>query len=273
MFSGDPLLRRDPRMTRSRQRIRRTLCALALLVLPVLAADAADAPWRNARQMILVIVPDWDASHATLRTFARDATQGWHSAGTDVPVVVGRAGAAWGLGLHPAQPGPQKREGDGRSPAGVFALGTAFGYAASARTALRYAALDADDWCIDVDGSPLYNRIVNAREVGAAAVAGSSEPMRRDLHADGDQRYRLGFVIESNPDAVAHRGSCIFAHVWKSADSPTAGCTAMAEPVMRALLAWLRPQDHPVFVLLPRQEYRRLRSAWHLPHIAAANDP
>ena len=34
-------------------------------------------------------------------------------------------------------------------------------------------------------------------------------------------------------------GSCIFAHLWKSADSATAGCTAMAELAMRKLLAWL----------------------------------
>ena len=43
---------------------------------------------------------------------------------TAAPVSVGRNGAAWGLGLHAAQPqGPQKQEGDGRAPAGVFTLG------------------------------------------------------------------------------------------------------------------------------------------------------
>ena len=38
---------------------------------------------------------------------------------------------------------------------------------------------------------------------------------------------------------------------------------------MQALFAWLRPQDHPVFVLLPQNEYVRLKSAWDLPSLGA----
>jgi L,D-peptidoglycan transpeptidase YkuD (ErfK/YbiS/YcfS/YnhG family) len=228
----------------------------------------ADLPWANARQLVLVTTPDWNATHATLRTFTRSA-QGWDAVDDPIPVVIGRTGAAWGVGLHPMQAGPQKREGDGRSPAGVFTLGTAFGYARSVATHLAYAAMDADDYCIDVDRSPLYNRIVNARDVGRAAIAGSTEPMRRDLHADGDQRYKLGFVIGHNPRGVPGAGSCIFAHLQLSADSSTAGCTAMTEPAMLTLLSWLRPQDHPVFVLLPNDEYARLQAVWDLPDLAS----
>lgn len=242
-----------------------TVAMLALIATS--SAIAADVPWSNARQLILVITPDWNGDHALLRTYTRD-TDGWQAVVAATPVAIGRAGSAWGIGMHPTQAGVQKKEGDGRSPAGVFALGTAFGYAASASTGMPYAAMDADDWCIDVDGSPLYNRIVDAREVGAAAVAGSSEPMRLDLHADGDARYKLGFVIEHNSRGNAGAGSCIFAHLWKSADSTTAGCTAMTESAMRALLDWLQPGEHPVFVLLPQREYERLHKAWNLPSIA-----
>jgi L,D-peptidoglycan transpeptidase YkuD (ErfK/YbiS/YcfS/YnhG family) len=125
--------------------------------------------------------------------------------------------------------------------------------------------MEAADWCIDVPASPLYNRIVDAREVGDAAVAGSTEPMRRDLHAAGDQRYRLGFVIEHNAAARPGAGSCIFAHLWKAPGEATAGCTAMEEPAMQDLLAWLDPRRQPVFVLLPLAEYQRLWSHWRLP--------
>ncbi|MEO8671916.1 MAG: hypothetical protein ABI411_11415 [Tahibacter sp.] len=225
---------------------------------------ATPQPWNDAGQMVLVIAPDWNSSRAVLHRFERDA-RGWKAESAAVPVVIGRAGSAWGIGLHPAQPGLQKVEGDGRSPAGVFGLGTAFGYAETALTALSYAAMNADDYCVDVSGSPLYNRIVNAGVVGSDAIAGSTEPMRRDLHADGDLRYRLGFVIEHNPHALVGAGSCIFAHLWKSAESSTAGCTAMDDATMRALLEWLQPSRHPVFVLLPQREYARLRSRWNLP--------
>jgi len=248
------------------------LCIL-LAVIAILASCAnvhrgAPLPWSDARQLVLVITPDWNSSSGTLRTYTR-TEHGWRAASTALPAVIGRAGSAWGIGLHPQQPGPIKHEGDGRSPAGVFAIGSAFGYAAAEATGLPYLPLNADEYCVDVSGSPLYNRIVDARTVGSAAVAGSTEPMRRDLHANGDDAYKIGFVIEHNPHGESGGGSCIFAHLWKSADSSTSGCTAMAEPALRSVLAWLQPREHPVFVLLPRAEYERLRTAWNLPEIAA----
>ncbi|HZD54505.1 MAG TPA: L,D-transpeptidase family protein [Woeseiaceae bacterium] len=242
--------------------------ALFLLSTRPLPSWSAELPWSDAQQLVLVTTPDWDSSQGSLRTFVRAET-GWKEIDAAVPVVVGRAGAAWGVGLHAPQGGPQKHEGDGRSPAGVFAIGAAFGYADSASTALPYEPMDANDWCIDVSASPLYNRIVDAERVGAEAVAGSTEPMRRDLHR-GDQLYEIGLVIEHNPAGKPGAGSCIFAHVWKSADVPTAGCTAMAEPALRRLLSWLRPSADPVFVLLPMPEYERLRDDWTLPEIAPA---
>jgi L,D-peptidoglycan transpeptidase YkuD (ErfK/YbiS/YcfS/YnhG family) len=91
--------------------------------------------------------------------------------------------------------------------------------------------------------------------------------MRRDLHFHGDQAYRIGFVIEHNPHGVAQGGSCIFAHLWSSPSTGTTGCTAMTPGTMQRLLAWLKPWAHPVFVLLPQDEYARLRKTWQLPAV------
>ena len=248
---------------------------LATLACAALLAGCAHAPatqpqtWAHARQLVLVVVDGWDAPGGTLRRYAR-RDGGWVQQGEPAPVVIGRNGAAWGIGLHDMAEGtggdgPRKREGDGRSPAGVFAIGEAFGYPAHVDTGLRYAAMDAGDYCIDSSGSPYYNRIVDTADAGAGIVEQSTEPMRRDLHAGGDQRYRLGFVIEHNPRAVPMGGSCIFAHLWQSPDSTTTGCTAMAPSTMDALLRWLDARGRPVFVLLPRREYLRLWRAWSLP--------
>lgn len=229
------------------------------------ARSGDGAAWNDAAQLVLVTTADWNADTGMLRTFVRDRG-GWKQVGAPAPVTVGRNGSAWGVGLHPAQLGaPAKREGDGRAPAGVFAIGEAFGYAPGADTALPYAQMQDTSWCMDVVASPLYNRIVDARQVGEDAVKGSSEPMRRDLHEGGDQRYRNGFVIEHNPQGLKNAGSCIFAHLWKAPGAPTAGCTAMAASVMQRLYVWLRPAAHPVFVLLPQAEYDRLKTAWNLP--------
>jgi L,D-peptidoglycan transpeptidase YkuD (ErfK/YbiS/YcfS/YnhG family) len=243
-----------------------TPCLLAFAI-----ANAAPEPvstaWLDARQLILVVTPDWNANRGTLQAFDR-TERGWRPFGRSAPVAVGRAGSAWGAGLHGAQPGALKREGDGRSPAGVFRVGVAFGYASTARTGLPYRAMSASDYCIDVPASPLYNTIVNAHDVGERAVAGSTEPMRLDIHHDGDQRYRLGFVVEHNPERVPGAGSCIFAHLWRAADEPTSGCTSMEHSTMRVLLTWLRADRRPIFILLPQSEYARLEAAWQLPEVS-----
>lgn len=227
--------------------------------------------WQSSRQLVLVTVADWNTDHGVLRRFTRGA-HGWVAAGVAAPVTIDKTGAGWGLGLNaPQHGGPVKHEGDNRSPAGVFRIGDTFGYAASVDTAMPYLALNATEYCVDVSGAAHYNRIVDANVVGADAVKGSTEPMRRDLHLDGDQRYRMGFVIEQNPQAKPQAGSCIFAHLWKSPTDSTAGCTAMRPSTMQSLLAWLRPEDEPIFVLLPRHEYERLRTDWQLPAIAATD--
>lgn len=231
-------------------------------------------PWPNpaTRQLVVVLTPNWDAPQGRLARFERDASSAWRPVGASFPVMVGRSGSAWGLGVHaPQADGPQKAEGDGRAPAGVFAIGTAFGYGDSAATRLVYAPMQREHWCIDVPGSPLYNRIVDTREVGPKAIEGSTEPMRRDLHKEGDPRYRLGFVIEHNAAGADRAGSCIFAHLWKGPDVPTAGCTAMADADMASLLGWLDPAATPRFVLLPVQAYARLQAAWDLPAPGTGN--
>lgn len=243
------------------------LCLLAMVLAGCAGTSTRQATraWDGAQQMVVVTTADWDANTGTLQRYERDGGH-WRALGDAAPITIGRSGSAWGVGLNAPQAGePQKREGDGRAPAGVFAIGTAFGYADNSASAWPYQAMTASDYCIDVDGSPLYNRIVDAAQVGAQAVAGSTEPMRRDLHANGDQRYKLGFVIEHNPDNRNGAGSCIFAHLWKAPGETTAGCTAMAEPVMQQLLAWLDPRRKPVFVLLPKAEYGRVRRDWDLP--------
>jgi L,D-peptidoglycan transpeptidase YkuD (ErfK/YbiS/YcfS/YnhG family) len=246
----------------------RRCATLAALLLPALlsATEKNTLPIPpDSAQLIVVSAVDWQAPSGTLQRFERVEGR-WEPIDAPFPVVIGKNGAAWGLGLHPpVSDGPRKVEGDGKAPAGVFALGTAFGYAPALETKLGYAAMNDTDWCVDVNESPLYNRIVSTRDVGIGAVDGSTEPMRRDLHLGGDSVYKKGFIIKHNPDNMAKAGSCIFAHLWRSPGAATAGCTAMPEADMDRLLAWLDAGKNPVFVLLPAAEYSRLRKPWQLP--------
>ena len=239
----------------------------AALALLAFAGTAAANPVEGARQLVVVTTDGWDSTAGQLQSFERGAS-GWQATAEPFAVALGRSGSAWGIGLHPArveQDGPRKVEGDGRSPAGVFALGTAFGAAANARTGLPYQPMQETSYCMDVPDSPYYNRIVDAGRVGAEAVAGSTEPMRLDLQDPQDVRYRQGFVVAHNPRNEPGKGSCIFAHLWREPGEATAGCTAMPGPRMAALLQWLKADQQPRFVLLPRADYLRLQAQWQLP--------
>lgn len=249
-------------------RITHLLTAFGLcLTFSLVASETKPFGIAESSQIILVTVPDWQSPTGQLQRYER-IDNVWQKVDAPYPVTVGKNGSAWGLGLHQnPKYDPIKIEGDGKAPAGIFSIGTAFGYPDSLATHLNYQAMNDTDWCVDVNESPLYNQIVSTRVVGIDAVEGSSEPMRRDMHLNGDQLYQKGFVIAHNPDNIPKAGSCIFAHLWRFPGKATAGCTAMSSIDMDALLLWLDKDKKPLFVLLPTSEYQRFQTSWHLPLI------
>ena len=60
-------------------------------------------------------------------------------------------------------------------------------------------------------------------------------------------------------------GSAIFFHLCRENDAVTTGCTSMEEPSFRTLLESFLPKDEPVYVLVPRTDYNRLKASWKLP--------
>ena len=221
-------------------------------------------PLARSRQLLVVTTRGWDDVPGTLRRFERKGKRGaWARVGKEVPVAVGRAGLGWGAGLVDTSTtaGPQKKEGDGKAPAGVFALGAAFGFAPERAAWLRvpYIPLTDSVECVDDAASRHYNLIVDRLAAGDFDW-NSSEHMR------SVEGYRWGLVVRHNAaPPVAGRGSCIFLHVWAGPGRGTAGCTAMEESNLTELLRWLDPKNDPLLVQLTEGEYARLRAAWRLP--------
>jgi D-alanyl-D-alanine dipeptidase len=218
----------------------------------------------TTNQLVTAITADWDAVGAELRLWTRDGA-GWKQIGDAWRGVVGRSGTSWGSGLHgrgaPAgRAGPIKREGDGKSPAGVFDLTSAFGYAKTAPSGstIGYQQVDTNWKCVDDPRSREYNRVLDARSTTVDWK--SAEEMRR-----GDDAYEWVVEVAHNASRTPMDGSCIFLHVWSGPDSSTVGCTAMEEAVLASLIAKLSPADRPAFVLLPRAEYDALAETWNLP--------
>jgi D-alanyl-D-alanine dipeptidase len=214
--------------------------------------------------LVIGSIENWSSTTATLQVWQRSSS-GWTRKGDAWPAVIGNAGAAWGIGLHgngaPNREGPVKKEGDGKSPAGVFEIHGAYGVAEEAPkdTKLAYETTAHGDWqCVDDSSSDHYGEIVDRKQVPSDWQ--SHEEMLRD-----DALYAWVIDIGHNPDHVASKGSCIFFHVWNGKDSTTVGCTAMAEHDIVSLLRVLDPADHPLYVLLPLDDYKALAPVWGLP--------
>jgi L,D-peptidoglycan transpeptidase YkuD (ErfK/YbiS/YcfS/YnhG family) len=216
-------------------------------------------------QAVVVRTADWTTFKASLRFYERDSSDlPWVDVLGHIPAVIGKNGLGWGRGIHRMYScfHPVKREGDGRSPAGIFRFGTAFGYAAPGDVGwirLPYRQATGCLHCIDDPDSPHYNTLVDTGEV--KQVWKSHEVMRRE-----DELYRLGAVIKHNADMpMAGLGSCIFLHIWKGPHEGTSGCTAMEHGDVERLLRRLDPLAGPMLVQLPESEYDRAREIWQLP--------
>lgn len=233
------------------------------LALPM-ALLAQQAPLAKAQQLIVVTTRGWNEVPGTLQRYERkDVRASWQAVGTAVPIVVGKNGLGWGRGVNaPVKgDGPVKHEGDGRSPAGIFTLESAFGYAPADSAQwlkLPYQRATSTYECVDDTTSRYYNQTLERATV--APDWHSSEIMRR-----ADNAYRWGVIVANNMPARAAGGSCIFLHIWSGPTKGTAGCTAMAEPHLLAIMRWLDPARHPLLVQLTDTEHAHLRSAWALP--------
>jgi L,D-peptidoglycan transpeptidase YkuD (ErfK/YbiS/YcfS/YnhG family) len=183
----------------------------------------------DGSQAIIVHPIKKDSTQAQVSAWQKDGSH-WRLVYV-VSAVLGRNGLAASGG---------KKEGDGKTPSGTYALGPAFGYASSVSTGLSYRqATDNDFWVDDVQ-SMQYNQWVNGKP-----QANSFERMKRR-----DNLYQYGIVIGYNMHPIVKgAGSAIFMHVWRGVNSSTAGCVALNQRSLRKILRWLDWHYQPVIIL------------------------
>ena len=225
------------------------------------AARALDP---DVREVVVAIAPGWDSMQGHLQCFRRATGGQWQAASEPVPVLFGKNGLAWGRGVEGTdEAGLQKKEHDGRAPAGVFKIGTIYTYDAALPSGADYpfhTVNDADAW-VDDPTSPNYNKHVAIPDVNHPPAWFEKQKMRH-----GDFAYRWLVEIRHNADpAVPGDGSAIFFHIRRGESRPTSGCTTMAEPNLVKLIQFLRAEDHPRYTLLPWSEYQAKWRGWGLP--------
>ncbi|WP_345993352.1 L,D-transpeptidase family protein [Sulfurimonas sp. HSL-1716] len=200
----------------------------------------------HARQILLVVSENFNSTKAKLYTFEDSK-----SVFRGIDVNIGRNGLAWDGDdkyFHHDKKEPLKREGDGKSPAGVFLLKSSFGYEDN-DFLLPYIKSTTEKICVDDADSDFYNRIIDMPKEQPK----SFENMKRD-----DIQYKIGVVVDYNPNKVKNRGSCIFLHVQKEKDHPTAGCTSMRYEDLRKILKWLDPNKKPLLIQIPKNYIKEI---------------
>lgn len=244
-----------------------TSCAALLRLISSARAEGVPA---DCSQLLLGIAPDWNSMQGTLQLFERQRGGDWNPESPRFPVLFGKSGLAWGIGLAGQnEPGLHKKERDGRAPAGVFKIGDVFGYDGKLPPGGDYPyhqVTEADIWSDD-PRSPNYNRHV---------VIDPKNPPDNYSHEkmkSGDFAYHWLIDIRHNSDPpVPGAGSAIFFHIRRGINHPTTGCTTMAEDNLVKIVSWLRGSRSPCYALLPASEYRQKWKSWNLPAPPATAD-
>jgi L,D-peptidoglycan transpeptidase YkuD (ErfK/YbiS/YcfS/YnhG family) len=190
----------------------------------------------------LIFATNRDSSSVFVTIHALERNNGvWRLVFPSFPGLIGEMGFA---------AMDNKREGDGKSPSGVFPLGIAFGYDPSVETKMPYKQATDDDFWVDDVNSEDYNKWIKGEPKAA-----SWEKMKRD-----DDQYKYGVVIEYNMHPIVKgKGSAIFLHVWKPGES-TLGCVSMSEEMILRILGWLDPVKKPLIIMGTESELRAMTS-------------
>lgn len=213
----------------------------------------------ECRQLIWVNTDSWESPSGSMTLWEWEDEQ-WITNGDSIDVMVGRNGLGWGQGIHEPLTGIQKKEGDGKAPAGIFEVGDLFGYAVSAPVGakMNYRPITDRDYFVDDASSEDYNlwqTIPVQEENQPDSLWKSFEYMYRL-----DSLYELGFMVMHNSNPVVQgKGSAIFYHIWRGPGSPTAGCTSMTKENIEKLMKWLDPAKRPLIVQVPVGELGDLK--------------
>jgi L,D-peptidoglycan transpeptidase YkuD (ErfK/YbiS/YcfS/YnhG family) len=213
--------------------MRRVLAVLALLAGLLAPASADAAPPATLRrvpaghdQAITVTVSSLRSTTATYEVWQK-ASGAWTRVMGPWTAHVGYNGVA---------ASGAKREGDGRTPSGVYNFAFAFGVRANPGTQLPWRAVTGRYLVWDDDpASHRYNLWTDTRHADAGR---SPEPLRVT------PAYDAAAVIAYNTARKPGLGSAIFMHV--STGRSTAGCVSIAAANLTKVLRWMRPATHPV---------------------------
>ena len=176
---------------------------------------------------------------------SRDGTLTWWRRSGKRWVKVGSTKARFGAkGLSGS-----RVEGDGTTPAGLFALPMAFGIKDDPGTKLPWSVVDSGSWWVGNSEDSHYNSWYQNCPPSVCWKASTQTAGASEHLADYAPQYNYAVLIGFNTGRVKvlpparPSGSGIFLHVFGS--GYTAGCVSVSQSALKTILRWLDPAAVP----------------------------
>jgi len=133
------------------------------------------------------------------------------------------------------------KEGDKKTPTGLYKFTTAFGTAPKPeKIHIPYVKVNETHWLVSDSNSKYYNMFVSASK------SKDGYTQTKDVNKDWDssygeqlykytKSYKYSLILNYNPENIPYKGSAIFLHCYTQ-DNYTAGCIAIPEARMKYLI-------------------------------------
>lgn len=203
--------------------------AVSLAPADVIPAETVEIA--RARQALLVVSERAPRERfATAWLLRRESGEAWSVVRGPLRASVGARGVA---------PAGLKREGDRRTPSGVFTLTEALGREPNPDSGLPYRLATDDDAWDERPDSPTYNQWVRGKAAHGITGRLADDPL-----------LRLCVVVDYNRfPVVPGMGSAIFVHEADPDGAGTFGCIGFRRDELEWLISTLDPRRAPVIVI------------------------
>lgn len=125
-----------------------------------------------------------------------------------------------------------KKEGDGKTPIGIFELGIAFGtHSKNEINYNNYIKINKNLYWVDDVKSKYYNQLIDISKT-------QKDWESAENLIEYPKQYEYAIEIKTNPNNIKGKGSAIFLHC--SIEKPTAGCIAINKEKMKKILDTLQ---------------------------------
>ncbi len=217
----------------------------------------------SSKQLLTVIAQDWNSQTAKVQAYQKEGDC-FYPIFSSMQAAIGKNGLAWGRSsfFQPRclQNEFMKKEGDKKSPAGLFRILSSFGFLPAFETShllLPYLEIQDSMEAIDDVDSKFYNQIVDRRLLQEGEIDWKSSEKMNDLK----KPYYLGLVIDFNSSPIIPgEGSCIFIHCSGEDLAPTDGCTALVKQDIHILINWLDARQKPYLLQLTSHFFSKTTS-------------